>query len=362
MKPIKRTEILRWTAAASFAVVAFLAVATGAQAQSAMLSLPDLSQHARVMQRIGLTEISIDYHGPVARGRKIFGGLLPYGKVWRAGADYNTTIEFSDPVTVNGQPLAKGVYGVHMVPGENSWIVIFSHASQSWGSFTYDQKEDALRVNVTPQSAANQDVLTYAFSDPTLTSVTVTMRWGNVAVPFKIEVNTPAIVEASLREQLRGRPQFEWQPWEEAANYLLENKLSPDEALQWAEQSIGVEDRFENEITKARALSALGRKEEATAAHSKALGMASQGQMFGFAKTLQTFGQQDFAMEIFQLAENKDPNSFTGHDAAARIAVANQDYGTALREMKLALAVAPAGLKDQAADIVRQLQDHVDIN
>lgn len=327
-----------------------------------MLSLPDLSQHARVLQRIGLTDITIDYHAPVTRGRKIFRGLLPYGKVWRAGADYNTTVEFSDPVTIDGQPLAKGVYGLHMIPGENSWVVIFSHASQSWGSFTYDQKEDALRVNVKPQSAENQDVLTYSFSDPTSTSAIVTMRWEKIAVPFKIEVNTPAIVEASLREQLRGRPQFEWQPWEEAANYLLENKLNPDEALQWTEQSIGVEDRFENEITKGRALDALGRKEEASAARSRALGMASQGQMFGFARTLQTFGQQDFAMEIFHLAINKDPHSFTGHDAAARIAVANGDFDTALKEMKLALAVAPAGLKDQAADIVRQLQDHIDIN
>src|SRR5256885_5775266 len=99
--------------------------AAGVKAQSAMLNLPDISQAARVTQRIGITDITIDYHRPLVRGRKIFGGLQPYGKVWRTGANINTTIAFSDPVAIEGQPLPKGVYGLHMIPGETSWTVIF---------------------------------------------------------------------------------------------------------------------------------------------------------------------------------------------------------------------------------------------
>lgn len=352
----------RHVALAVLVITGWFAGAPGVKTQSAMLSLPDLSPHARAMQRVGLTDVTIDYHRPLTRGRKIFGGLLPYGKVWRAGADYNTTIEFSDPVTIDGQPLAKGVYGLHMIPGETSWVVIFSKNATSWGSFTYDQAEDALRVNVTPQAAENQDALSYAFGDPGPDSVVITMRWERVAVPFKVEVNTAEIVEQSLRNQLRGLPQFEWQPWEEAANYLLENKLSAEEAEKYAEQSIGIEDRFENEITKARALSALGRKDEALAAQNKALAMGGQLQMFSFARVLQGFGQQDFATEIFRLDVNKDPNSYIAHDGLARVAVANGDYETALKEMKLALAVAPDGMKGQVADLIRQLENKTDIN
>jgi hypothetical protein len=352
----------KWIAAAAFVMAALLMSTTGAQAQSAMLNLPDISQHARAMQRIGITDITIDYHRPLLRGRRIFGGLLPYGKVWRAGADYNTTIEFGDPVTIEGQPLAKGMYGLHMIPGETSWVLIFSKNSTSWGSFTYDQSEDVLRVTVTPRPAENQEALSYTFADPQSDSVILTMRWEKVAVPFKIEVNTAEIVQQSLRNQLRGRPQFEWQPWEEAANYLLQNKLSADEALKYADQSIGVEDRFENEMTKARALDALGRKDEATAFRNKAVAMGNQLQMFSFARVLQGFGQQDFAMEILRLDVTKDPNSYLAHDALARIAVANGDYDTALKEMKLAAAVAPDGIRAQMPDIIRQLEGKVDIN
>ena len=135
-------------------VVALLVSATlfvgavAVEAQSAILKLPDVSQHARLTQRIGLTDISIDYHRPLVNGRKIFGGLLAYGKVWRAGANENTIFEVTDAVAINGQPLPKGTYGLHMVPSESAWIVIFSKNSAAWGSFTYDQAEDALRVTV----------------------------------------------------------------------------------------------------------------------------------------------------------------------------------------------------------------------
>src|SRR5215471_15227065 len=133
------------------------------QAQSAVLDLPRDSQHAQITQKIGITNITINYHRPLVKGRKVFGGLQPYGQVWRAGANENTTIEFTDPVAVEGNPLAAGTYGLHMIPGEQEWTVIFSKAATSWGSFTYDQKEDALRVAVKPQASEFHEALTYDY-------------------------------------------------------------------------------------------------------------------------------------------------------------------------------------------------------
>jgi tetratricopeptide (TPR) repeat protein len=352
----------RYVAIAALMVTGLFAGVTGARAQSALLNLPDASQHARATQRIGLTDITIDYHRPLVRGRKIFGGLQGYGQVWRAGANFNTTIEFSDPVTVEGQPLPKGVYGLHMIPGESSWVVIFSRNSTSWGSFTYDQAEDALRVNVKPQAIENHEALSYDFDDPKPNSALITMRWEKVAVPFRVEVNTPAIVRQSLRDQLRARPQFEWQAWEEAASYLLSNKLGAEEALKYADRSIEIEDRFENEMTRAHALSALGRKEEALAARDKAIAKGSQIQVHSYGRGLQIQGQQDEAMELFRSNTRKDPNSWVGHNDAARVAAAKGDYDTAVREMKLAVAAAPESLKAQHADLVRRLENREDIN
>ena len=123
----------RYVAVAVLAVTIWFTGVGGAEAQSAMLNLPRVSQRAAVMQRIGITDITIDYARPLVRGRKIFGGVAPYGKVWRAGANENTTIALSDPITIDGHALAKGTYGLHMIPGENSWIVIFSRNATAWG-------------------------------------------------------------------------------------------------------------------------------------------------------------------------------------------------------------------------------------
>jgi tetratricopeptide (TPR) repeat protein len=354
---------MRKYAAGTLVMVAMLlVVVAGARGQSALLKLPDASQQARLTQRVGLTEVTIDYHRPLVRGRKVFGGLIAYDQVWRAGANQNTVIEFSDPVTIEGQPLPKGIYGLHMIPGETSWIVIFSKNSSSWGSFTYDKAEDMLRVTVKPEAIENQEALRYDFDELKPNSAVITMRWEKVAVPFKVEVSTSEIVEASLHNQLRGRVGFEWQAWTDAANYLLNNNLNPEEAAKYADRSIDIEDRFENEMTKSRALTALGHTEEARAARDKAMALGNQSQLHDFGRTLQAQGRQDEAMELFQSNVKKDPNSWIGHNEAARIAVAKGDYTAAVKEMKLAAAESPESLKIQHADLIRRLENKEDIN
>jgi hypothetical protein len=123
-------------------------IAGGTVSAQSDLNLPDISQAAEVEQRIALTDITVKYHRPLVNGRKIWGGLVPYGKVWRAGANENTTIEFSDPVSVEGQPLAKGVYGLHMIPNPDSWTVIFSKTNTGGGATATSRTKMLYAVNV----------------------------------------------------------------------------------------------------------------------------------------------------------------------------------------------------------------------
>lgn len=332
-------------------------------AQSALLDLPRDSQRAEIMQKIGITKITIIYHRPLVKGRKVFGGLEPYGKVWRAGANENTTIEFSDPVTIEGKPLAKGIYGLHMIPGESDWTIIFSKNASSWGSFSYDQKEDALRVTVKSHPDEMHEALTYDFDDPKANGATITMRWEKIAVPFKVDVNTPELVEASLNNnQLRGRAQYEWQSWEEAATYLADNKLNPEEALKDADHSIQLEERFENLMTKARILDTLNRKDEATTARNKALDMGTPIQIHVYARQLQIQGKQDQAFDAFRTNIKKYPDNWLVHSEVARIACSKGDFDTAVKEMKIAAASATDPNKPAFEALVKRLENKEDIN
>jgi hypothetical protein len=342
--------------------IAIVFAATLAHAQSAVLDLPRDSQHAKVIQRVGITDITINYHRPLVKGRKVWGGLVPYGQVWRAGANENTTIEFTDPVSVEGKPLAKGIYGLHMLPTENEWTVIFSKTATAWGSFTYNQSEDALRVTVKPQAAEMKEALAYEVDDVTPTSAVISLRWEKVAVPFKVEVNTNEIVAQNLHGQLRGLAQYTWDGWDDAANYFLTNKYNLEEALKYEDRSIGVEERYENLINKSRLLDALNRKDEATVARNKALGMATVTQLHTYGRQLQLAGKQDEAFAVFRSNIKKDPNHWLVRTEAARLAVAKGDYDGATKEMKLALAAAPDQAKPTVEGLVKRLEAKQDIN
>jgi len=344
-----------------------LLIGSFAQAQTAtgetlMLDLPRASQHARVAQRIGITDITINYHRPLANGRQIWGKVVPYGQVWRAGANENTTIAFSDPVTVEGQALDKGTYGLHMIPGENQWTVIFSKNSTSWGSFTYKQDEDALRVTVKPQTAELHNALAYDFDDVKPDSTVVTMSWDKVAVPFQVKVNVNEIVTASIHRQLYGLNQYYWEGWDDAAGYFLANKINLDEALKDEDQSIQSEERYDNLINKSKILEALGRKEDANLYRDKALEKASALQLYFYARQLQGEKKQDEALAIFRSTAKKYPDSWTSHMGMARVYSAQGDFENAVKEVKLSLVSAPESNKSNLEGYVKKLQNKEDIN
>ncbi len=345
----------------SFALL-LLFSAVMCSAQSALLNLPRQSQHATVSQRVGITDITVNYHRPLVKDRQIFGKVVPYGQVWRAGANENTTITFTDPVTIEGQSLDRGTYGLHMIPNADQWTVIFSKITTAWCSFTYDPKEDALRVIVKPRSAELEEALTYDFDEVKPDSTLLTLRWEKVAVPIKIGVNVHEIVQASIPRQLKGIQQYTWQGWDDAANYLLAEKVGLEDALKYDDQSIQVEERFDNLMTRSQILDAMGKKEEAVTAKNKALAKASPLQLHIYARQLQGQKKQDEAFAIFRSNYKKYPNEWFVHSGMARIYSSQGDFDDAAKEMKLALSGAPDVAKTGIEGLIKKLEGKQDIN
>jgi tetratricopeptide (TPR) repeat protein len=295
-------------------------------------------------------------------GRKVWGGLVPYGQVWRAGANINTTISFSDPVTIEGHALDQGTYGLHMIPNADEWTIIFSKNSTSWGSFSYDGGEDALRVTVKPRPAEMHNALTYDFDELQPDSAVVELEWEKLAVPFKVAVDVHAIAQASLKKQLRNLSGYSWNGWDDAANYLLAEKIGLDDALTYANKSIGVEDRYDNEMTKANVLTALGRKDEAAATQKKALSLASPLQLHAYARQLLAEKRNDEAYAIFLENAKNHPDQWFVHVGLARMYSAQGKYDDAAREIRVALPGAPDNQKSGLNGIVIQLEAKRDIN
>ncbi|HEU0274796.1 MAG TPA: DUF2911 domain-containing protein [Candidatus Udaeobacter sp.] len=328
------------------------------------LKLPDVSQAAEVKQRIALTDITVNYHRPLVKGRKIWGGVVPYGKVWRAGANENTTIEFSDPVSVEGKPLDKGTYGLHMIPNPDSWTVIFSKTNTGWGSYSYDQKDDALRVTVKPRPLAEQEeALEYEFEDLKPDSTAVTLKWEKVGVPFTVSINEANQTLQNIRAQMKGAGQFAWQAPDQAAQFCLTNKTDLDEALRWADLSIQNEERFENLSTKADILKALNRPEDAKKTWDQALQKATAPQLYTYGRQLQNQKKGAEAMEIFKEVAKRFPQGVFGDLAQARIKSAAGDFAGALKDAKQAQDAAPSDAQKQAIQgLIDRLQAKQDIN
>jgi tetratricopeptide (TPR) repeat protein len=346
--------------AGGFAGVARAQFKNGGQAVE--LRLPTLSQRAIGTQRIGLTDITVNYCRPLVGGREIWGKAVPYGQVWRSGANENTTISFTDDVSVEGHALPAGTYGLHTIPTADQWTIIFSKNSTSWGSFSYDEKEDALRVTVKPHPAEFVEALAYSFDEPKPDSVAVTLRWEKVAVPFRVSADVNAIVLRSVQNQLRNTGGFTWAGFDEAANWLIDTNSNLDQAMKWENQSIQIEERFENLLGKSQILEAQGKKQEAEALKTKALETASGVQLHVYGRGLQRQKKQEEGFAVFKINVKKHPNEWYSHGELARMASAKGDFDTASKEMKLALVSAPDVAKPGIQSMIARLEKKQDIN
>lgn len=284
-------------------------------AQAPPLVTPKQSPRASVGQMVGLTEVSITYDRPAVDGREIWGKLVPFDSVWRAGANENTVIAFSSPVTLGGQDVPAGRYGLHMIPSAREWTVILSRQANAWGSFSYDPKEDLIRVATTAVPSEPQERLLYTLDAPGPDSMVATLRWEKLAVPFTIKVNSTQVVVDSLRQQLRGLGRFFWQPWAQAAAWCNANGVNLAEAADWAQRSIAIQENFTNLRVKAALLEKQGDGASAATLRRRSLEVAGEADMNTYGYQLLGAGQTDSAIAVFRKNVKDYPKSWNAYDS-----------------------------------------------
>lgn len=231
--------------------------------------LPRESPAASVSQRLGVGTVVVSYHRPALRGRKMFGGMVEYGKVWRAGANEATTISFTHDVSVEGRPLAAGTYSIFMIPDPERWTIVFNHNSKQWGAFSHKPAEDVLRFDVTPTKAPLHERLVYSFPQVEADQAELAMNWETTRVAFKIRSDTRAQTLSAVRDEF---------PWHQAfgfSEHFLTQRIH-GEALRWARIAVLLEENSSTLVLQADCLAALGRFEEAVPLGERALTLAEK--------------------------------------------------------------------------------------
>lgn len=339
------------------------------------------NKKASVSERVGLTDITIHYDRPGVKGRegKIWGLLIPVGfsdqgfgsskaAPWRAGANENTTIEFSTAVKIEGLELPAGKYGFFVAYDPNECTLIFSKNSTSWGSFYYKENEDALRVKVKPVALDRSvEWLKYEFTNQSENSATVALQWEKLMIPVKIETDYIKIQLESFRNELRTDKGFNWIGWDQAAQWCLQHNVNLDEALLWTDSSTNpnvVGDRnFQSLSTRAQILEKLGRGTEAEAVMKEAMSMGNMQQVHQYGRQLLQMKKNKEALEVFKTNAAKNPNQFTTYMGLARGYSANADYKNALKNIRLALPLAPnAQNKSFIEGAIKKLEEGKDMN
>lgn len=338
------------------------------------------NKKAWVGERIGITDVTISYHRPGVKGRegKVYGTTVvhtgftdksvEYGTSksapWRAGANENTTIEFSTDVKIEGKDLPAGKYGFFIAYDPNECTVIFSKNTTSWGNYFYDDKEDALRVKVKPVTLDKSvEWLKYEFIDQTNNSATVSMQWEKTSIPFKVEVDVQKTQLASFRDELRGNKGFAWQSWNQAAQYCLQNNINLEEGLSWAKMALLNLPNFQTYSTNALLNEKLGKKAQADSLMKIALPMGNMVELHQYGRRLIGLKRSAEALEVFKLNAKKNPKQFTTYVGLARGFSATGDYKNALAQAKLALPLVPDPVnKASVEDMIKKLESKQDIN
>jgi tetratricopeptide (TPR) repeat protein len=363
-----------WLAMFQLAFVAFT--------QAQLTSLPDGgNKKATVTERIGVTDVTINYNRPAVKGRegKIWGQLVPVGYAeqglgdtkaipWRAGANENTTIDFSTDVTVEGQALPAGRYGFFVAYDPAECTLIFSRTSTAWGAFFYNPQEDALRVKVKPMSLDNEvERLRYEFTDQKENSAVIALQWEKLSIPFRVEVDYPKTQLVAFRRELVGVQAFNWQSYVQAAQWCAQRNTDLDEGLVWANKAIdpnmGGASNFQTLSTKAQILTLQGKTADADAMMKQAMPLGSVAEVHQYARQLLGQKRSKEAFDAFKGNYDRHPNEFTTNMGLARGYSANGDYKTALTYLKKAQAQAPDALnKANIEKLMPMLEQGKDIN
>ena len=263
----------------SLLLPALLAMSLVAQDKPAPVRLTPLrvSPASTLSQEIGISKIDLAFARPAVKGRKIWGDLVPFGQVWRAGANNATVITFSHAAKVSGKDVPAGAYGFFVIPGEKSWTLILNKKAKQWGAYDYKKEEDLLRWEVTPQAGPFLEYLDYRVMPSDTSSATIELGWEKLRVSFPVAFDTKAIYWTHLEDKLKQAPETDWVPWYQAAKYCQDQAIEPQKAQAWIEKSLKAGQSFWNHETAARIDKDAKRLPEALAHLQKAIDLSKPG-------------------------------------------------------------------------------------
>lgn len=340
------------------------------------------NKRASITEWIGLTQITINYNRPGVKGRegKIWGTQVAhYGfqnlgfgtakeSPWRVGANESTTIEFSTDVSVEGQVLKAGKYGLFMALGEEETTVIFSSNTTAWGSFYYNPEEDILRVTVKNQPLSESvEWMKFEFLNQTPQSALIALQWEKRMIPFSVEVDLHSIQLASFANELQTTPGFDFRGYLQAATYCLTNNVALEMGLEWAEASISMpyvgEKNFQTLMVKSQLLEKLGNKTEAEKVSNEALPLGKEQELHQYGRQLLGMKKTEEALKVFEMNYEKNKSSFTTNFGLARGWSAKGDFKKAAKFLEKAVKLAPDEQnKKYAEGLLLKLKENKDIN
>lgn len=318
-----------------------------------MVSSTRVSQRASVIQRIGTTDVTVVYHSPLVQERKIFGEVVPFDFVvdgkeypWRAGSNKNTTIDFTHDVRIEGKALAAGTYGLHILVSKNEWVFIFSKNFDSWGSFQYDKKDDALRVAVQIKKAPFQEWLSYNFINRQAESAKLELHWEKTKASFEIEVDVTGNIIADLSKK-EDKTSDDYLTL--AQRTLKKNPADTESALEWVQQSIDLEESFQNKIFKADLLIQTGKTAEGEALKKEALAMAKGFNMYYYGLSHYLLqGNKAEAYRILKENVEQNPEDWIAHLALGEYYIKEGKQQMVVNHFEKAYQFAPDNWKNYA--------------
>ncbi|WP_142786274.1 DUF2911 domain-containing protein [Changchengzhania lutea] len=338
----------------------------------AQLNTPRGSQLATVSQRIGVSDVSITYSRPSVNNREIWGKLVPYGMnnlgfgtataaPWRVGANENTLITFTHNATVEGKPIKAGTYGLHIeMKDADSATLILSKDTAAWGSFFYDEKNDAIRADIATKSSPHHELLTFEFNTVNPNFAIASLVWKKKEIPFKVAFDVTNIVLDDFREKSKGQLGFQRQNWEQAANYALNNGGDLNEALGWIDGAIQgkfySQKTFNNLAIKGKILNKLGKTNEYAALMDEASAMATTNQLNALGYQMVAAKDYDRALKYFKLNVANNPKDANSHDSLGEYYKTIGDKKNAIKYFKKSLALnPPANVKANSEKHLKEL-------
>jgi len=334
----------------------------------ANLSFVRVSPQATIVQNIGFATVEVNYSRPGAKGREIWGKLVPYGLApnafgngkpmpWRAGANENTTISLSHDAKINGSPLSAGKYSIHALVQDSEWTIIFNSDLDAWGSFFYESSNDILRIKVKPGKAEFKEWLTFDFDNFSQGSADLNLHWGEVKVPISIEFDQHKVVLDRYQKELSNLQGFNQAAWAAAARYCLQNNINLDEAMTWIDKALGMNggNTFNNNSIKAGLLTAKGQKEEGDKLMEASIGTSTEAELNVYGYQLMNQGRLDEALDIFRLNIKRNPDAWNVYDSLGEALNNKGDKEGAKENFEIAYEKAPAGQKARIEAVIKGL-------